>query len=50
MTDTPVKKSILHLIRDGLRHLLHFMLIPVVALCKGLAVLFTHLHDEFAKI
>ena len=49
-SDSPVKKSILRSIRAGLQKLLHFILIPVVALIKGLISLLTHLEAELAKI
>lgn len=49
-SDTPVKKTLLRLIRDALQWVLHILLIPVVALIKGLAAMFSYLHDELAKI
>lgn len=50
MPDTPVKKSILRLIREGLQKLLHILLIPFVAALKALIAGLTYIHDELARV
>ncbi len=50
MTDTPIKKSILRMIRDGLQWVLHMILVPLVAILKGCSTMFTHAAEEIAKI
>jgi hypothetical protein len=48
--DTEPKKAFLRAVRDDLRFLAHIALIPVVAVSKALAAMFSHLAVEIAKI
>ncbi len=49
MADTQVKKGFWKAIRAGLRWVFHIVLIPFVAILKGLVELFQYLHDELAR-
>jgi hypothetical protein len=50
MTDTPVKKSILRSIRDGVQWLLHVLLIPFMAVLKATDAGIQHLLTELGKV
>lgn len=50
MADSTAKKGFLKTLRDSLRWVAHMALVPLVAVLKALATLFSHLHDEISEI
>ncbi len=50
MPDSPLRKGILHAIRDSLRFFLHVILIPIRVVLNALISGLTHLDNELGKV